>query len=60
MNCDSYRIAENVLFITGQHVTSTHQQNPWKKKNLTASKVNHCLADVKPAPADPAVPFQSM
>lgn len=31
MNFDPYKIAENVLFITGQHVTSAAQQTSWKK-----------------------------
>lgn len=38
MNFDSYRIAENMLFITGQHVTSTHQQTSWKKIYYFQSK----------------------
>lgn len=38
MNFDSYKIAENVLFITGQHATTTHQRTSWKKFDYFQSK----------------------
>lgn len=38
MNFDSYKITENVLFIMGQHVTSTHQQISWQKIDYFQSK----------------------
>lgn len=38
MNFDSYKISENVLFIMGQHVTSTHPWTSWKKFDYFQSK----------------------
>lgn len=38
MNFDSYRTMENVLFIMGQRVTSTHQQTSWEKIDYFQSK----------------------